>query len=60
MNIVYSIITPCTRARGKAIVYYENCQILSASVHAVTSYNKWVDIGEKLVFVCFELLNVAH
>ena len=62
------LITPRACTRGKAIGFV--CRLSSVvttkiarsrvlGICACCNYNESVDIGEKLVSVCFELLNVA-
>ena len=60
----YLIITLHACARGKAIGFMSVVTIIARSrvlgICACCSYHRLVDIGEKLVSVCFELLNMAH
>ena len=64
-----AIITPRARARGKAIGFV--CRLLSVvvtkiarsrvlAICAYCNYHGLVDVGEKLVSMFVELLNMAH
>ena len=60
--LAYIYIYPA-HAQGinqSVVCRHENRQISSSRHLCVLNYHRLVDISEKLVSVCFELLNMAH
>ena len=66
-NELSAVVTPCACARVKLLILSVLSVIVTKiarsrvlGICACYNYHKLVDIGEKLVSVCFELLNMAH